>query len=835
MFTFAQDLRIGLRVLLKERSFCALAVFVLALGICAVTTQFAVVNGTIIRGFSFPNADRLMSVNFVDESTRTLFGVNGQVYGQDYEEMVEQQRSFEHLAAYLNGSTVNVTIGTEPKRFTGAYITEHWMKILGVAPVVGRDFAPEDNRPGAEKVAIISHNLWQREFNGANDVVGRGVRINGRPATIVGVMPKGFNFPTNEDLWIPLFSEFPVRPRNDPRGNSPAVIGLLRRDVSPDQAQLECTEFARRFSTSYPETNKTFSTAEVRPLRETFTPTFLTLLMGAMLALCVLLLLSACINVMNMQFARATLRGKELAIRSSLGATRARLIRQMLTESLLVATLGSIVGVAASYWAVDYLTAVVRNLENPPPSWITFDIDVAVLGFTVAATFLAALASGLVPAWLSSRANAADALKEGGRGNTSRFVNLVTRALVTCQIGMASFILVSSLLLAIAMYRQQRIDWGYDTRGLMSARMGLMDGDYPTQKDRQVFYDRLVRELRLHPEFEAAALTNRFRMTFSGNAPIEIEGKEYKDNRDRPTTNFESIAGDFFAVTGQRILDGRAFTEDDLDQKLPVAVVGAGFAKKHFGTESAVGRRFRTVGNNGTLFGPWRTIVGVVSDVRMLGPFNNPNVDEYGFYTPFYATVFGPVTPEPFVAQFATIVVKPRGGVRADALAESLRRAVKKVDGNLPLYFVGTPASNQASFTAQNRIVTIMVGIFGVVAVGLASVGLYGVMSFSVTQRTQEFGVRMALGADAARILGMVLRQGAWQIGIGLALGLGITMTLGATLRGQLQNFFFNTSPTDPVVYLAVAVLLALIAFVAALVPARRATRVDPMAALRSE
>ncbi|MBI2498102.1 MAG: ABC transporter permease, partial [Opitutae bacterium] len=266
--TILQDLRIGVRVLLKEKSFCALAVFVLALGICAVTTQFSVVNGVILRGFAFPNAARLMSLNFIDPTQTTAFGANGQLSAMDYQELAPVQKSFEYVAAYINSATVNITIGTTPKRFTGAYITEHWLRILGVPPLLGRDFTAEDNRPGAEKVALISHNLWQREFAGTAKILGTGVRINGKPATIVGVMPKGFNFPTNEDAWVPLHSEFPALPRNNPRAIGGAVIGLLRPDVSVDQARLEIDAIAKRFAAAYPDTNRQFNTGQVQPLRE---------------------------------------------------------------------------------------------------------------------------------------------------------------------------------------------------------------------------------------------------------------------------------------------------------------------------------------------------------------------------------------------------------------------------------------------------------------------------------------------------------------------------------------------------------------------------------------
>jgi predicted permease len=573
----------------------------------------------------------------------------------------------------------------------------------------------------------------------------------------------------------------------------------------------------------------------VQPLLEAFTPRPLRGTLWTMLGFCVGVLLISCVNVMNMQFARATLRAKELAVRSSLGATRIRLIRQMLTESLLVAAIGAAAGVALAYGSTDWLSATVRNLENPPPSWITFDVDGKALLFTVLATLAAAVFSGLLPAVISSRANAVDVLRDAGRGNTSRSVSLISRGLVVFQIVVTCVLLTGSLLQLRSITNQQTIDYGYDTDSVISARMGLMDGDYPSPEARKAFYERVVQAFEADSQVEAVALTNRFRMVFSGNGPIEIEGKTYRENRDRPTTNFEQVTGGFFAVTGQKLLEGRTFTSDDLDDRQPVAIVNAAFAARHFAGQSAVGRRFRSVAGNGRQPGPWRTIVGVVSTVRMLGPFNVPGVDASGFYVPFFANPFGPVQPGPFVGQFTTIVVKPRPGQRADAMAVPLRQRIAKVDPNLPLYFVGTPKRQLESFVAQNRIIATMFSIFGGVAIVLASVGMYGVMSFSVNQRRQEFGVRMALGAHYSRILRMVLRQGVGQLAIGLAIGVGLALTLATVAGAGIQNILFGVSARDPVTYATVVGIITVVSLVATLVPARRATRVDPMIALRAE
>ena len=833
--SFFQDLRIGLRVLIKERGFCALAITVLALGICAVTTQFSVVNGVLLRAFSFRDADRLVDVQLVDPTNFNPTNFNSLITTADFAELRDQQTSFEDFVAYLNGSTVNLTYKGQPKRLQGAYITHDFLRTLGVAPALGRDFRPEDDQLGVEKAVLLSDALWRTEFGGRPDVIGESVRVNGRAGTVVGVMPPNFRFPTNEQLWLPLNTEFPVRARSDRGINFVAIIGRLKEGVSMDQAQAEVTSFAQRVAEAHPDTHKQFTMGYVRPLIAAFAGGPLPGLLYTMLALCVGVLLIACVNVMNMQFARATLRAKELAVRSSLGATRSRLIRQMLTESLLVASFGALVGVGLAVWSTDYLNQAVHTGENPIPSWMVFTIDNRVLLLVVATTMVSAIVSGLVPAWMSSRANATDVLKEGGRGNTSRTVGVITRGLVVVQILVTCALLIAAMLQIQEIIRRQTIDYGYDTTAVLATRMGLMEGDYPTPETRKLFYERLLRELRATPQFESVALTNRFRMVFSGNGPVEIEGRSYPKESDRTVAELENVSPGYFATIGVQLLEGRDFTDMDSEHREPVAIVNALFARKHFGTESAIGRRFRTTQRNGANAGPWRTIVGVVPNVRMQGPFRNNDSDGSGFYLPFFDDPFGPVTEEPNAPQFGTAVVRPRGGQRPEALAAALQAVVTKVDPNLPVYFTSTPKAAHDVFLSQPRLIASMFGVFGIVAVILAAVGLYGVMSFSVNQRTQEFGVRMALGADTHRILSMVLRQGAWQLALGLALGLGMTALIATVFAEPIQTVLFQIHPRDPLTYLAVALLLSIIALFATLVPARRATRVDPMIALRAE
>ncbi len=834
--TFFQDLKIGFRILQKEKSFCALAVFVLAIGIGGVTTQYAVVNGVLFHSFDFPRADQLVDVQIVDPEGFQPNNFNSRMTTSDFADLQAGLNSFSSFAGYLNGSTINLTYQNQPKRYTGGYVTHNFFSTLGVSPVRGRDFLPEEDQAGVNKAVIISDGLWKSDFGGDPNVIGRSVQVNGTPGEIIGIMPPGFTFPANEQLWIPVNSSFPVRPRNDRNVNFIAVLARLADGVTLEQAQSEVTAMARQFATDFPDTNEQFTMGYVRPMGDAFTPFNIRAMLLAMLAICVVVLLIACVNVMNMQFARATLRAKELAIRSSLGATRGRLIRQMLTESLLLASIGATVGIGIAMWGTDALDTMVHAGTNPIPAWMTFDLDPTVLVVVVGVTAASAVVSGFVPAWMSSRASSVEVLKEGGRGNTSRGVMVLTRGLVVLQIFMTCVLLLLTALQLRSVYNQRTIDYGYDTESVLGARMGLMEGDYPTSTERQLFYEKLLRELEASGQFESVALTNRFRMVFAGNGPVEIEGKQYLDDSDRLRANFENVSPDYFDALNVRLLEGRVFTTEDSDQREPIAIVNSSFATKHFEGQSALGRRFRTIQQNGQNAGPWRTIVGVVADVRMQGPFNT-QIDESGFYVPYFASAFGPIADAPVAQQFGTILVKPRGNQRPEGLVTTLQGMVNRVDPNLPLYFVETPRASIDSFTTQTKIVATMFGLFGIVAVSLAAVGLYGVMSFSVNQRTQEFGVRLALGASGGNVLAMVLKQAGWQLGIGL--GIGLTLVVGFallapdTLQQVLQ--LNQVNPLAPDLYIGVSLLLIIVAAFATFMPARRATRVDPMVALRSE
>jgi predicted permease len=830
--SFLQDIRIGFRVLLKEKSFCFLAVLVLGLGICGVTTQFTVVNGLVLRGFSFPHPEQLMSVGLIDpqaSAQNNNFGIGNIPTAQDYEDLRAAQQSFSQMAGYLSGSTINVTYKNNPQRYTGAYVTEDLFKIIGESPIMGRDFTAEDNKPGAGKVTILGNEIWKRDFNGDPSIVGQGVRINGKAATVIGVMPPNFKFPISDELWVPLYNEFPPEPRGELRlganNNAPAVMGRLKPGVSIDQANVEFIGLARRLAQENPKTNSTLVSASVQPLLNAMTGVQLRQQVWAMLAAVTLVLLIACVNVMNMQFGRAALRAKEVAIRGALGATRWRIVRQMLTESFVVAALGAVAGVMLAFWTVDMFVRATSALPFPLPYWVQFKIDGPVLALTLALTLLATIVSGLAPALVIAKGNAAEIMKEGGRGNSSRLVNAITRVLVIGQIALTAALLIVATLQIKSIRNQLNLTYGYDENAIYAARMGLMEGAYPNPDTRREFFRRAVRALRDNAQFDSAAMSSRFRMTFDAQGQFEVDGQKYMTDRDRPRGNFESVSDNYFTTLGLKVLEGRDFSIDDSDAKQPVALVNASFARKHFGRESAIGHRIRIFNPGNPL--PWRTIVGVVPDTLMQGPFDQ-QTDSTGFFLPLLGA-----DPAP---QFCTILVRPRPGQRADTLGPVLKNAVAELDSNLPTYFPGTPARFHQEVLGGNRIIATLFSIFGVVAFILSAVGLYGVMTFSVNQRRQEFGIRMALGADAARIFRMVMSQGAWQLAIGLILGAGgAALLLGVMAATAMRNLLFKVNALEPSIYLAVAGLLTFVAALSCFVPARRATRVNPMVALRTE
>ncbi len=814
------DIRFAVRLLLKNKGFTFVAAGVLALGISAVATQFSIVSALLLRGLPFPEPEQLyfLQRNLPDNAP----GDRG-VSPLDLEDWRAVQTTFEDLAGNLNGSTVNVTIGDEAKRYTGAYVTPNYFKVLRARLAMGREFTDAENQPGAARVTVISHGVWQRDFSGRADVLGQTFRMNGRTATVIGVMTADFARFNQEEFWIPLYNEFDPRAKPRGQGFSLGIIGRLKKGMSLDQAQIEMNALAGRLAKEYPESNKDFTEVQIRTLQAFFFGPQFAGLMYVMLGCVATVLLIACVNVMNMQFARIVLRSKELAVRAALGAGPWRVMRQMLGEGTLLAALGALLGVAMSYWFIAALWRWNEGLTNPLPSWMRFSLDGRVVVAVVICAILAALVSTLLPAWLAVRANLHDALKDTGRGNSSGMASRLSRIFVIAQIAMTCALLIATLFMVRSIRNQSTLDLGFDPNRILTARMGLFDGDFPKPEDRVNFYERVARELRAGGKFSEVALTDRFRMMFSSYDPVRLDGKAYDREKDIPSAFRAAVSPGFFKALDLQLRAGRDFADDDKETKLPVAIVNATFVKKYFTDKDPLGQRFRDGPEAENR--PWRTIVGVAPDTLMQGPFDNQH-DSAGYFVPLDANP----------ANFMTVIVRSREPGRDPlSLAPLLRAELRKLDANLPLYFLSTPAGTLDELLAPTKLIASLFAAFGIVAVVLAAAGLYGVMAFSVNQRTGEFGIRVALGAASANIMGLIYRQGSLQVIIGLALGLIAAVGVLTAFGTGIRNFLFQVRLADPLIYVSVATLLALVAAIACLFPALRASRVDPIEALRME
>jgi predicted permease len=812
------DVHLAWRSLSKEKSFSLLAVLVLTLGIGGVVTQFSVLNGLMLRLPAFAHAGQLMTVDLVDTARGRPAGGVGTA---DYLDWTASQRSFQDLALFAARLSINVTDRDVPRRYGGVYVTDNFFRTLGVAPLLGRDFTPADSRPGAAKVIIINHRLWQGDFGGAPDIIGRQVHLNGRPGTIIGVMPPDFTFAFSEQVWAPFFQEFAARPRDDPQAWGGTVLGRLQAGVTREQAAAEFTAAARRSALEFPQTNRHLAAAQVVPLAESFLRPQLRQILLIMFAAVVIVMLIACVNVMNMQFARAVRRTRDVAVCSALGASRWRLLRQMLVENLLLAGGGAAGGTLFAWWATGALLRQARSIPTPPPAWVTFDLDGRVLAAICLVAAGTGIMAGLVPAWLASRSRLTDVLREGGRGGTNRRVNLIIRGLVILQIALTAALLVVSSFMVRSIVNQQHIDWGYDTDAVLAARMTLFQADHPTSEALGRFYSRTLQSLRSDPRFERIALTTRFRLAISQSGPCEVEGVTYPDDSARPLAAVESVSDGYFTALDMQVLAGRDFSPADAPDRPPVAMVNAAFARRHFGRESPLGRRIRLVQANRP--GPWLTIVGLAPDTHMQGPADGRS-DGAGIFLPLWQS------PQRWI----TLVVRGRGGA-AITWAGPLRQAMARLDPNLPIYQANTAAQLIDGAMAQGRLIATLFSLFGGVAMLLAAIGLYGVMSFAVSQRTQEYGIRIALGADTRMILRMILRQGAAQLALGLSLGLALAAVLVSLGGAFMEGFLYQVSRADPLVWSSTIALLTAVTLLACLAPAWRAARVDPMEALRAE
>ena len=675
---------------------------------------------------------------------------------------------------------------------------------------------------------LLSYAVWQTHYSGDPSIIGKTASVNGALGTIIGVMPKKFQFPGRDEVWITLNPQIDWSDvdRGDMDMN---LMGRLKDGVTQEQATAEMTTFISRFATEYPETNGDFVVASVDPIATEILGDEPIQMMWIMLAMGGFVLLIACANVANLLLARSTLRSKELAIRSSLGATRVSIIGQLLVESILLSILGAIGGMLLSLWATNILQSYGEVMQLP--FWITFDLDWRVLTIVTIVTLLSGLISGIVPALKASRVSVTDILKDDTRTGSSLRMGLFSKGLVVVQVAISSILLILTVLMVRSVQNISDTDLHFETDQVFTARMGLFDSAYPSPEERYQFFTTLKRNLEARPEVEKAALYGRYRWTLIGVdwTRIKADGAEYAQPEDMPVVTNEFISPQYFSTLGVKMIGGREFTDLDTPDNMPVVIVNQALAENLFPGEDPIGKRFSREpwpGEKAFMTPeqidalPWYTIIGVAPNMAAQGVGNTTGAEGRHYWRPMDPSE---------TATFMTIAARGMGNPML--LREVVRNEVIKLDPTLPIYADATPAQIVEEDTVTQRILANIFKVFGLVAVFLASVGIYGIMSFSVNQRTMEFGIRSALGATGRNILVLVMRSGLVQFVIGLILGL-----VGAFFFSRLiQNFLFGVEPQDPLNYIVVAVVFTIVAVSACLMPARRASRVDPAQALRYE
>jgi len=793
------DLRLAVRLLVRQPGIASLAVVALALGIGLTTTMFSIVNGAVLRGLPFPESDRILHIAPFDVAEQDDIDT----WAHTYAELSRRQRSFEELAAFY-AQTANV-VGPDgvPERYRGAWMTANTLRLLKVAPGVGRDFRDEESRPGAAPVVLIGHKVWQERFQGARDVLGQPLRVNGTVMTVVGVMPEKFAFPQTQDIWIAAAIDPELKQGDRQRYE---VIGRLEAGVSRDVAAAEMATLWERLVAEFPGEYPKNHTIEVKTYIEEFLGSETIGALYTMLAAVSGVLLIACANVANLVLARAAGRTRDLAVRSAIGATRWRLMRQMLAEVLLLSGVGAGLGLAIAQGALTLFNRAI--VDTSPPFWLDFRIDATVLAFVTAASLLAALAAGLLPAWRASSADLGAIMNDEGRTTGLRLGRL-SRGLVVAEMALSFGLLVVSGLVIKGIVNLGRVDFGFATKDVFVARVVLPADEYQGDQRRRQVADGLLERLSSLPGVENAALATSTPPNAIPYA-IKLPGATYQDDK-FPLARGVTISPGYFQVLRVGVLQGRSFEPGDRESAQPVALVNQAFERKYF-PEGALGRQFALARGEHQ---EWRTVVGVAPDLGQAT--QNQGRTPEAFYLPLAQAP----------AAVMSILLDTAGPPLASTAA--VRQAVRDVDANLPIFNVDTVDGQIRQNTWPFRVFGTLFSAFGLAALFLATIGLYGVMSFSVSRRTQEFGVRLALGASKRDMLGMVLRQGLWQIAGGIALGAG----LGATLGSAMAILLFQVSPFDPVMFTGIALLLTATGLAACLLPARRAARVDPMVALR--
>ncbi len=803
MESILRDIRYGLRSLTKSPGVTLVAILALTLGIGLTSTGFSIIYGAIIKGLPYPNGERIVEIyrnNPAQNTNRMGLPI------AEYRDYSAQQRSFETVAGYYSG-TVNVSGDGDAERYTGAWVTASTFAVAFERPLLGRTFREGEDAPGGGAAVVIGYGMWQRRFGGDRGVLGRVVRVNGSPFTVVGVMPAGYRFPSDADLWLPL--QIAPTPQRD-GGNWLTMVGVLKPGVTVKAAASDVGVIARRLQQQYPETDRDIGAVAERFVDAELGPEprqLLYTMLGAM----VFVLLIACANVANLLLDRAMHRTREVGIRVALGASRQAVVRQFLTEALVLslasAALGT--GVAAAGIALFNRAIVDAN----PPFFVDIRLHPAVLLFTVGVALAATVLSGAIPAFQSSRTDINEVLKDESRGSSSLHIGRMGRSLVVFEIALSCGLLVASGLMIKSVAKLRDMDPGFRRENIFTARLGFPAG-YADSLMQRRFFEQLERRLGALPGARSAAIVSGLPSVTSNSGSFIVDGAAYGTDRDVPFARWTAVTPAFFETFAIPVLQGRGIAATDRAETERVAVVNRAFADRYLPGGSAIGRRIRQGGR--TSQEPWMTVVGVVPTLFSGNP-DQPQAPAY--YVPLWQRHL------PFVSLAVHTAGEPM------ALTSAVRGAVKALDPDIPLYWVYSMQVAFARPTWFIRVFGTMFMIFGFIALFLASVGLYAVMAFSVSRRTREVGIRMALGAQARHVLTMVLRQGAWQLGVGMLLGLG----LAASVAQLMRVILFEVQPRDPAIFGGVVAVLALTGLGACIIPARRATRIDPLLALRSE
>jgi putative ABC transport system permease protein len=804
------DVRSGFRMLAKYPTLSLVAVLTLGLGIGLGTTVFCVVNGGLFKGLPFPDAHRIVAV----VATKVTQNQPQQpISVHDLMIWRERQTSFEKFGAYSFAPVNLATEGERPERQSSGQLTVAAFEALGVRPSIGRGFQEGDDLPGAEPVILIGYDLWRERYGSSPSIIGQTIRANGTPRVVIGVMPEKFAFPIRESLWTPLALD----PFAKPRGQGPnyQVVARLRRGVSLAQANAQAGTIATQLAAEFPDTNRGVG-ADVLPYTRTILGPEIYNLLYTMLGAGIGVLLIACVNVSNLLVARASLRQREVAVRMALGAGRHRVVRQHLTEVLVLAALGGALGIVFSIFGMRWFT---QGLSvNPPPFWITFELDYRVMLFVLALIMIASVFAGGLPALHAARVNAGAALKDDSRSSTSARLGRFSSGLVIAELAVSCGLLIAAGLMIKSVVQLKNVPMPFAIENILTARVDLPRSDYATPSDSIRFYEQLLPKLREVPGVEAATLSDGLPAAGNGAIRVQLEGKSYPQDSDYPLAREGIVTAGYFETFQTKLLSGREFRPSDTATAQPVAIVNESFARVHFPGLDPIGLRMRRViaalPNE-----PWLTIVGVVPDLLMEGIGNN-NASPVGYYIPIAQSDVG-----------NAVRMAVRTGSDPSAVTSLLRSAVASLDPNLAIYEIQTMRRVIDRQTWFYTVFGTFFMAFGVCALLLAAAGLYGVMSFSVTQRTREMGVRSALGAQGLQLIALVMRKSIVQLAIGLLLGLALALLAS----GALQPVLYHVDPRDRFVFVAVVATLALASLIASFLPARRVTKIDPVLALAAE